>query len=691
MTSSLRIYITLVAGFGLLLLASSIANLLQQPDSQLLLLRAIPWLLLVLAVSRYEIVASGSGSASTMNSTVDFCLILTFGGPLAICIGALNALYLNLVRMKRPWYKALFNVSQISISLLGSSLVYSLLKLPDAGSGPLRLAHLPGFAALAISFFVINQLLVSVAIRLETGMSLGSQLRRMHYFDQLSNAFVAFLGVTMYYMYLRTGWAGVLLMLLPMGWLVHHSRRFNLLKEVHEELDRKTRLLEEGSVELTSKNSRLEELNSSLSNQKRTLQSQAIAMENTNRALSESNRRLKETQVQLLRSEKLKAMGQMASGVAHDFNNILGAILAKVELLRLGSTEGGEVQKGLDLIYKSASDGAVLVKRIQDFTRGATQALQDPVDLADLAEDVLEMTRPLWRDKAQKIGITYDVMKHIDSGLMVLGNSTELREVLHNIINNALEAMPNGGALVLRGHRSGDRVLLSIKDTGPGMTSLVSRRIFEPYFTTKGVQGNGLGLSVSHGIIKQHGGEIEVDSQPGEGTRFQIILPAVTMESDYPLNIDHPRQTLHSIRSETPRRVLVVDDEEDVRSVLVEILKAMGHEVDQADSGRGGVEKYRRYGYDVVFTDLGMPDFNGWDVANRIWRRAVEENAGVVLILVTGWGTQISQQELHEHHIHKVLAKPFKINEVKELIDQLPDRLGSLASPLNEQDSTTLH
>ncbi len=685
MNSALKTYVFLVILAGTLLLGFCARSLQQQLDpSDLLLL--LPWLGVLLVGNRFAVRARGSKVASTMNSVLDFYLILQFGGATATWVAALNALWLNGFQLKKPWYRVGFNVGQIALSVSGTALLYSWTH-PVLPGVPLEMAHLPGFIVLGLGFFLLNQLLVSTAIYLEQGLPLHRQLSRFHYFDLSANTFAVFLGVTLYYLFQRTGWAGVALMALPLYYLLQHTRRYNKMQELSERLEKQAVALKTQSEELSEKNQRLEELNRNLKDQKLTLQSQTLAVENTNRALSESNRRLRETQEQLLRSEKLKAMGQMANGVAHDFNNILGAILARLELLRLEENLPEPLAKGLAMIQKSASDGAVLVKRIQDFTRGATVRPMDAVDLCDVVDDVIEMTRPLWKQKAGKIGINYDVVCNMESELRVLGNNTELREVLHNLLNNALEAMPNGGAIRISGRQEGEEAVLRVKDTGSGMTSIVAARIFEPYFTTKGVQGNGLGLSVSHGIIKQHGGTIKVDSHPGEGTLFEIRLPLHRQEDKGSLPAGGVAHDLESIRSRHKRRILVVDDEEDVRGVLVEILRAMGHEVDEATGGREGVEKYRRVGYDVLFTDLGMPQISGWDVARSVWRHSAQENSNVVLILVTGWGTQISEQELREHHIHRVLAKPFKINEVKELLETLPERLGPAHSPRQDANA----
>jgi PAS domain S-box-containing protein len=234
-------------------------------------------------------------------------------------------------------------------------------------------------------------------------------------------------------------------------------------------------------------------------------------------------RRLRE---QVLHAEKLRAVGEMAAGIAHNFNNVLTTILTRAQLLALQVTDTVAVQRGLTLIEQAASDGAALVRRLQQLARGNAATERTWLDLNILIHEVVETTQPLWHDHAQREGRPVQVHLALAPLPRLLGRAAELREVLTNLLLNAIEAMPKGGQITLRTWMEGSAVCAAMSDTGIGMTAEVQRRLFDPFFTTKGARGTGLGLSVSQAIIKGHHGMMTVDSEPGRGTTFVITLPA---------------------------------------------------------------------------------------------------------------------------------------------------------------------
>ena len=235
-------------------------------------------------------------------------------------------------------------------------------------------------------------------------------------------------------------------------------------------------------------------------------------------------------QEQFLQVEKLSALGQLASGVAHDFNNSLASILGRAELM-MKHTDDPKMTRGLEIIAKSARDGAKTVRRIQDFARQRSGHDFELVDVDQALLDVSEITRPRWKDdaEAQNVHIRLDLEN--DSNAYVSGDVSELRDVLVNMVFNAVHAMPTGGHLTLSAEVVDDQVIVSVIDTGTGMTPEVRSRVFDPFFTTKGVEGMGLGLSVSYGVICRHQGTIEVESEVGHGTTFRIKLPAVAVDA----------------------------------------------------------------------------------------------------------------------------------------------------------------
>ncbi len=363
----------------------------------------------------------------------------------------------------------------------------------------------------------------------------------------------------------------------------------------------------------------------------------------------------KQLEQQLVRTERLRALGEMASGVAHDFNNILGAILGRAQLLRQAG-QGEETKRGLEAIEKAALDGANTVRRLQHFTRRGREEEFFPVDLNQAIKDALAITEARWKDEANLAGATIDVTTTYGKISPVMGNISELREVLTNIIFNAVEAMPGGGKLTFKTEAAEGWVWASVSDSGIGMSEEVKARIFDPFFTTKGVKGTGLGLSVSYGIIRAHHGEISVQSQPGQGTTMLIRLPVPSKVRSAPQPKLPP--------SAKPGRILIIDDDGVVRELLSDILQAAGHTVVQAAGGREGLRLFRQGAFDLVLTDLGMPECSGWEVAAGIKRSAPK----TPVALVTGWGLTLDRGKLKEAGVDLVLNKPFQYTDVMALV-----------------------
>jgi PAS domain S-box-containing protein len=228
----------------------------------------------------------------------------------------------------------------------------------------------------------------------------------------------------------------------------------------------------------------------------------------------------------LLQSEKLSAWGEMAAGIAHNFNNVLTTILGQTQLMARNPTDAEAVQKRSSMIDKAAKDGATMVQRIRRFARGTTTSEFTLTDLNQIVKEALEATQPIWKDQAWREGRPVEVVMELGTISPIHGRSSELREVLVNMILNSVDAMPEGGRLTLCTRQGEGSVCVEVSDTGTGMTDGVRRRIFDPFFTTKGAKGTGLGLSVSYMLIKSHNGDIEVQSIPGRGTTFSIKLPS---------------------------------------------------------------------------------------------------------------------------------------------------------------------
>src|SRR6266446_3207510 len=272
--------------------------------------------------------------------------------------------------------------------------------------------------------------------------------------------------------------------------------------------------------------------------------------------------------------EKLCALGELASGVAHDFNNTLAGILGRAQLM-LRTNDPEKISRGLNIIIKCDEDGAKTIKRIQDFARQRRDHDFLLVDMGQLLLDVGEITRPRWKDRAEEanVHISLDLQLHCNAPIM--GDESELREVLVNMVFNAVDAMPRGGILTLAAEETGEVVEISVGDTGIGMTEDVRLRVFDPFFTTKGKTGMGLGLAVSYGIIRRHEGTVEVESEVGHGTSFRIRLPIARSAVKTQPTRELPNiATLPAQSCQT--RILVVDDQEHVRHLLRDILETEG-------------------------------------------------------------------------------------------------------------------
>ena len=367
----------------------------------------------------------------------------------------------------------------------------------------------------------------------------------------------------------------------------------------------------------------------------------------------------KEERERAARADKLRALGQLASGVAHDFNNSLAAILGRAQLLRRQVNDPGLV-RNLDIIQTAAEDAAATVRRIQTFARKSAVKEFERVDVASLLNDAIEITRTRWQNEARIRGLEYDVRLDTPPGQYTYGSASELREVFVNLIVNAVDAMPRGGKLLVTCRQKDGRLQLHFADNGMGMAEDVRQKIFEPFFSTKGAHGTGLGLSVSYSIIERHSGSISVVSAPGTGTNFTIDLPAVAVE----ITADDSETVLREVPS---LRILVVDDEEPVRETLAEMLVAVHHRVELAGSGQEAVEKMRRGDFDFVFTDLAMPEMDGWETARLIRKHWPT----VRIVLVTGYGPTTTPPVGEENLVDAIIGKPFDFAQVGSTINTL--------------------
>jgi CheY-like chemotaxis protein len=259
-----------------------------------------------------------------------------------------------------------------------------------------------------------------------------------------------------------------------------------------------------------------------------------------------------------------------------------------------------------------------------------------------------------------------------------MGDDSELREVLVNMVFNAIDAMPTGGNLTLKAEDIDSSVVISVADTGTGMASDVKSRIFDPFFTTKGKAGMGLGLAVSFGIIRRHEGSVEVDSELGNGTTFRIVLPqarnlsvALTQTVEAPPATTEPSdQPATASGQGNQPRILVVDDEPGVRELLRDLVESEGCHVQMAASGREALSFFNTQQFDAIFTDIGMPGMSGWEFANAVR----EVNEKIPIAVITGWGEAVGSDEQRDARVDWVVTKPFRAERISELVRDIAQR-----------------
>jgi signal transduction histidine kinase len=354
-----------------------------------------------------------------------------------------------------------------------------------------------------------------------------------------------------------------------------------------------------------------------------------------------------------VQAEKLRAIGELASGVAHDFNNLLAIILGHTELIK--QPDSPYFARSHRAIVQAAKDGAHTVRRIQEFVRARPEHHTTQVDLAELADDVLELTKPRLRTAMLEKNITIDLQHYLEPVPPILGDAAELREVVTNLILNAVDAMTQDGILTVSTGVAGDSVWLDVGDTGMGIAPDVRERIFEPFFTTKAQRGTGLGLAVSRSIARRHEGDLTVESAPGAGSRFRMTLPlpkaAVTTLAIEPAPANAELRSL---------RILLVEDDREVRDTLTQLLILDHHSVDRAADGIEALTLFQPGAYDVVCSDLGMPGMNGWELIAQVRTR----DPAVMTMLLSGWGAQIDPAEARARGADFIVAKPIDFGEL---------------------------
>jgi signal transduction histidine kinase/CheY-like chemotaxis protein len=620
-------YMWLMAAFGVPIFFISAAHMpFGELDWKFLLLAAITTFL----GSHVGIEIPHIGGRITVADTLIFLTMLCYGGEAAIILATCETLFSSLRICKRPLL-VLFNTSMMACSTFVTVRVIGMFFAPVF---TLRYGESNVFilavSLMALVQYVANSGLVAVGAALKTDQPIWETWKK--YYLWTSITYLA--GASVAAVIARAGDSiGIfgIVATAPIVAIVYFTYR-TYLKNI------KT-----AEAQAQQARNHVEELNRFIVQQQR-------------------------IQEQFSQVEKLSALGQLASGVAHDFNNSLASILGRAELM-MKHSEDPKVNRGLEIIAKSARDGAKTVKRIQDFARQRSEHDFELVDIDQMLLDVSEITRPRWRDGAEAKNITIQLELSNHSNVKVNGDVSELRDVLVNVIFNAVHAMPMGGRLTLSAEAIEDQVILSVADTGIGMSPEVRSRVFDPFFTTKGVEGMGLGLASGYGVISRHQGTFEVESELGVGSTFRIKLPvAETKAGSHNNSISSVPGK--DVRRSNMVRILVVDDEEDVRNLLREILEDAGCEAVTAGHGYDGLRMFDEGTFDAVFTDLGMPGMSGWELARAIRQR----NSKVPMAIITGWGEAVSATERENAQVEWVLSKPFAMAQIADIAHEVSRR-----------------
>lgn len=631
--NAFRHFLYIVTGLGVLaFMYSAYATSWRQLDSSFAILLGIT----LLFSTRVVVPIPKLSSQISVSDTLLFLIMLLYGGPAAVLVGAFEALGSSL-RFSRKVSTIVFNWSCASLSLLLTS------KIIEASFGdPVVLAAEPvtptfvgAICTMALVQYATNSGIVSIGSALRTAQPLWQTWRR-HY---LWTSITYFSGATA---------AGIIAGLVHLIGAYAFVITLPIIAIVYLTYRTYVRNIESSEAQTLQAEKHVKELSHYIAEQERIRE-------------------------QFSQMEKLSALGELASGVAHDFNNTLAGILGRAQLL-LRTNDPEKIRKGLSIIVKTAEDGAKTVKRIQDFARQRRDHGFELVSIDQILSDASEITRPRWKDCAEVSNVHINLDLKIESNALVMGDDSELREVLVNMIFNSVDAMPEGGTLSLRTAVEAEHVVITVSDSGVGMYPEVRSKIFDPFFTTKGKAGLGLGLAVSFGIVRRHGGNIEVDSRYGNGTEFRIKLPVARLE-DNVLN-DHiiaqiePAPLMLAPETKQKHKLLVVDDEDFVRDLLKEILESDGCEVRLAADGQEALELFQREEFDAVFTDVGMPGMSGWELAQAIR----QQNFGIPIAVITGWGEAVGSIEQKAAGVDWVVAKPFTADRISELVRELPSQ-----------------
>lgn len=393
---------------------------------------------------------------------------------------------------------------------------------------------------------------------------------------------------------------------------------------------------------------------------------QASAAIENSRLLRDAQRSLADlraAQERLLNGERLRVMGEMTSGVAHEFNNLLTAILARIQLMGLDSLPDG-LRGHLVQVERAALDAANVVRRLQGFSRQQRQGTHQVLDIGVVCSDVVELLRPLWASRRRHGRPPISVRVDVKANLRVSGDRTELREVVTNLVKNALDALNHGGTITVSAAADGRVVRVAVIDDGPGIPSELRERVFTPFFTTKGDRGTGLGLCLCKQIIERHGGTLSLANGPEGGAVAEFSIPTALE----PLASGDAGE--RALEAAGRRSVLVVDDDPNVLSPLCDYLSRSGYRVVGRDGGASALEELQVFDPDLILSDISMPGTDGFELC----RRARRLRPNTPIVLMSGQASAVDGAAVAHAGAAGLIAKPFTMRQIVELIEGVPNR-----------------
>jgi PAS domain S-box-containing protein len=381
---------------------------------------------------------------------------------------------------------------------------------------------------------------------------------------------------------------------------------------------------------------------------------------------------VKKSQIALIESQRLGAIGEMTSSIAHDFNNSLQAIYGNIELAMAENDISETTTYFLETIKKMVNDTAFRVQLLQRF--GGNKIIKNKVskiNINKLIDEVILQSRPIWKEEIEKKGLSITIKTQFASLSEISGNDADLRTAFFNIIKNSVEAMPKGGNINIQTTEKENKIFISISDNGIGMNDQVKARIFQPFYSTKGYElGRRLGMSGVYSIIKEHDGEVYVkNTSQGVGTTIEIVLPVKNEieENQLHLNENETKEPSTQVIKKQ-LNILWVDDNDAIRTNASLMLEMMGHQTHTATSGKQAIQLMQDNQFDVVFTDIGMPEMNGWQLAKYI---SEQFNQRVTVIIVSGRGAEINEEQIKSHNVLTVISKPFDMNQIESILNSI--------------------